>query len=67
MSQRDCLLFLKKNKGKWFTALEIAKNLERGMGAVSTNMRGIRHYYKEIEVTVMERSMHKPKYFYRYP
>ena len=44
MGQNDVYLFLKKNKGKWFTSKEIREALQVGSSSISTCLKRLRKF-----------------------
>lgn len=38
MSQEDVLIFLKENKGRWFTAREMADKIKISYSTITTNL-----------------------------
>lgn len=51
MSQNSVYIFLKENKGKWFSSADIAKHLDVNSSTISRSLQRLRKhkdiYYKE--------------------
>lgn len=69
MGQYEVYNFLKKNKGKWFTAREISKRLKASFGSIGTNLKKMRErdeiYFKKIKTKVAS-SGKKEVYAYKF-
>ena len=45
MGQQTVLIFLEKNKGKWFTAKEIAGEIGQSLSSIQNNLKRLRGSY----------------------